>query len=111
MKSICLLSALLLCLGCLAPDQPIIYELVTTDGRVLARTEVKPSIGDSYWEASSDTWYTVISIQGTRALAGTEAETRAFTRERNTRLTIGAVLLLGAAYYWHRRVRPGRTHD
>ncbi len=110
MKSICLFTALLLCLTGFGFTQhePVIYELVTTDGRILARTEVRPSVGDSYWEASSDIWYTVISLHGDRALVGTEAETRTFTRERNTRVIISVILLLGATYYWYRRFRRAR---
>lgn len=103
-------ALLLLLCCCLLPTavqaDPVIYELVTTDGQVLARTEVQPTVGDTYWEASTDSWYTVLEVRGNQAIAGTPAETTTYYRTRNLRWGIGVALLLAAVYFTRRRLRP-----
>lgn len=100
---------LLLSLSPAVLAEPIIYELVKSDGQVLARTEVMPSVGDAYWDAITDDWYTVLSVKGTRALVGTQTETKRFFMERNLRLAVGAgVVLVSAAWYMRRRLRSRR---
>lgn len=89
--------------------EPVIYELVRSDGQVVARTEAVPSVGDAYWDAITDEWYTVLSVKGTRATVGTQAETKRFFLVRNLRLAAGAaVLFSGAAWFARRRLRARR---
>lgn len=109
MRRVTLICVLLLLLTSLVRAEPAIYELVRLDGQVVARTEAVPSVGDSYWDALSDEWYTVLSVEGTRATVGTPAETKRFFLLRNLRFAAGvAVLLTGAAWYARRKLRARR---
>lgn len=93
----------------LVRSQPTIYELVRFDGQVVARTEAVPSVGDAYWDAISDEWYTVLSVNGNRATVGTQAETKRFYLVRNLRLATGALVFFsGTAWYARRRLRARR---
>ncbi len=93
----------------LVSAEPVIYELVRSDGQVVARTETAPSVGDAYWDAISDEWYTVLSVKGSRATVGTQAETKRFYLVRNLRLATGALALFsGTAWYARRRLRVRR---
>lgn len=84
--------------GCRPPAKDSTYELVTKDGRVLSHTEVKPSVGDQYWDAASDTWYIVVNVQGTTAVMLPEAEAKPLLRAQELRRTgaglAAAVVLL-----------------
>lgn len=105
MRKVALLVILLLLFRVYCQASPLVYELVRSDGYVIARTEVNPSVGDTYWDASSDVWYTVIEVRGNQALAGTEAEASLYFRTRNLRWGLSIVLLLAAAVYVRRRLK------
>ncbi len=84
--------------GCRQQPQFTSYELVTKDGRVLAHTEVMPTPGDQYWDAASDTWYTVVDVQGATGVMLPEPEARPLLRAQQMRRAgiwlLSAVLLL-----------------
>lgn len=106
MKKAILLFIILLFFSLNCQASPLVYELVRSDGFVIARTEAKPSVGDVYWDASSDVWYTVIAVHGTQALSGTEAEASAYFRARNLCWGLSIALFLVVVYCMRRRLRP-----
>lgn len=105
MRKVSLLVVLLLLFRVNCQASPLVYELVRSDGYVIARTEVKPSVGDAYWDTSSDVWYTVFEVRGNQAVAGTEAEAGLYFRTRNLRWGLSIAILLAAAVYVRRRFK------
>lgn len=75
-----------------------IYQLIRLDGEVVAYTEFRPGVGDTYWHAEEDTWYHVVKMQGDLAWVVPESEFLASpARKGNIVFMIGWTLLVGVA--------------
>ena len=66
--SMLLILCLLLPAAAMADEQERIWEIVTEDGVVLTQLIYEPEVGDEYL-AADNTLYTVISVEGARAVA------------------------------------------
>ncbi|MGI6344824.1 MAG: hypothetical protein ACOX18_07190 [Bacillota bacterium] len=86
-------------------EEGVYYSLVLPDGRVIATTEFPPSVGDVYWDATTDSWYQVVSVVGQRAVLFPQAQARVVRAQRNLSLLIIFLVGAGLMRIWRRERR------